>query len=360
MKLKLLDNYILKKFLTTFVFVVIILIAVICVIDFVEKNDDFIQHNLSVKIILVDYYMNMIPHYINMLSPITVFIATVFVTAKLASHTEIVAILSSGVSFKRMLVPYVIGSVIIGIFIFFFASYVIPTANKTRVAFEIKYVKNPYTFEGRNVHFRIGPDSYVYLESYNNHADVGYKFTLETIRKQELIRKLSSESIRWDSTKQKWHMDSYTLRTFNGDKETVFNGGAIDTTLNLLPKDFASTYRLKETLTNAELNKLIDEKILRGATDVEMYMTEKYERMSYPFAITVLTIIGVILSSRKVRGGVGLQIALGFVLAFIFIIFVMMSRSLASVGGIPPQLAAFVPLAVFTVIGIVLYRTVPR
>src|SRR5690606_17449091 len=147
---------------------------------------------------------------------------------------------------------------------------------------------------------------------------------------------------------------------FNGDKETVTEGGAIDTTLNLLPKDFASTYRLKETLTNAELNDLIEEKQLRGATDVEMYMTEKYERMSYPFAITVLTIIGVILSSRKVRGGVGLQIALGFILAFIFIIFVMMSRSLASVGGIPPQLAAFVPLFVFTIIGIVLYRTVPR
>ncbi|WP_192821870.1 LptF/LptG family permease [Rufibacter sp. LB8] len=360
MKLKLLDKYILFKFLTTFVFVVLILIAVICVIDFVEKNDDFIQHNLPVKTIIFDYYVNLIPHYINLLSPITVFIATVFVTAKLASHTEIVAILSSGVSFKRMLVPYIIGSILIGIFIFFFASYVIPTANKTRVAFEIKYVKNPYTFEGRNVHFRIGPETFAYLESYNNHANVGYKFTLETIKNQELFSKLSSESIRWDSLTQKWHMDSYTLRTFKGDKEVVFQGGALDTTINMLPKDFASTYRLKETLTNAELNALIDEKVLRGATDVEMYMTEKYERMSYPFAITVLTIIGVILSSRKVRGGVGLQIALGFILAFVFIIFVMMSRSLASVGGIPPQLAAFVPLFVFTIIGIVLYRTVPR
>ncbi len=358
--MKILDKYILQKFLTTFVFVVIILIAVICVIDFVEKNDDFLQHKLPVKVILVDYYMNMIPHYINMLSPITVFIATVFVTAKLASHTEIVAILSSGVSFKRLLVPYIMGSVVIGIFIFFFASYVIPQANKTRVAFEIKYVKNPYTFEGRNVHFRIGPETYAYLESYNNHANVGYKFSLETIRKQELLRKLTSESIRWDSTKQKWHMDSYTLRTFAGDKETIQYGNSVDTTLNMLPKDFASTYRLKETLTNAELNEVIDEKLLRGSTDVAMYMTEKYERMSYPFAITVLTIIGVILSSRKVRGGVGLQIALGFVLAFVFIIFVMMSRSLASVGGIPPQVAAFIPLAVFTVIGLVLYRTVPR
>lgn len=360
MKLKLLDAYILKKFLTTFVFVVLILMAIICVIDFVEKNDDFLEHNLSVKTILFDYYLHMIPYYTNMLSPITVFIATVFVTAKLASHTEIVAILSSGVSFKRMLVPYVIGSVVIGIFIFIFSAWVIPNSNKTRVAFEIKYVKKPYTFEGRNVHFRVGPDTYIYLESYNNHANVGYKFTLETIKGQELLRKLSAESISWDSTKQKWHMDAYTLHTFNGEKETVAAGGPIDTTLNLLPKDFASTYRLRETLTNAELNKVIEEKQLRGSTDIQEYLTEKYERYSYPFAITVLTIIGVILSSRKVRGGVGLQIALGFILAFVFIIFVMMSRSLAQVGGIPPQLAAWIPLFVFTIIGGVLYRTVPK
>ncbi|AMM50336.1 permease [Rufibacter sp. DG15C] len=358
--MKLLDKYILKKFLTTFVFVVIILMAVICVIDFVEKNDDFIQNNLSARTIIFDYYINMIPFYANLLSPITVFIATVFVTAKLASHTEIVAILSSGVSFKRMLVPYIIGSVVIGIFIFFFSAYVIPNANKTRVAFEIKYVKNPYTYEGRNVHFRIGPETYAYLESYNNHANVGYKFTLETIKKQELVRKLASESIRWDSTKQKWHMDAYTLRTFNGDKETVTTGGPVDTTLNMLPKDFASTYRMRETLTMAELDDVIKEKQMRGATDIAEFMTEKYERYSYPFAITVLTVIGVILSSRKVRGGVGFQIALGFILAFIFIIFVMMSRSLAQVGGIPPQLAAWIPLAVFSVIGVVLYKTVPR
>jgi lipopolysaccharide export system permease protein len=303
---KLLDKYILKKFLTTFVFVVIILMAVICVIDFVEKNDDFIQNNLSAKTIIFDYYINMIPFYANLLSPITVFIATVFVTAKLASHTEIVAIL------------------------------------------------------GRNVHFRIGPETYAYLESYNNHANVGYKFTLETIKKQELVRKLASESIRWDSTKQKWHMDAYTLRTFNGDKETVTQGGPVDTTLNMLPKDFASTYRMRETLTMAELDDVIKEKEMRGATDIAEFMTEKYERYSYPFAITVLTVIGVILSSRKVRGGVGFQIALGFILAFIFIIFVMMSRSLAQVGGIPPQLAAWIPLAVFSVIGVVLYKTVPR
>ncbi len=359
--MKLLDKYILKKFLTTFVFVVLILIAVICVIDFTEKNDDFIQTGVGIKSIIFDYYLNLIPFYINMLSPITVFIATVFVTAKLASHTEIIAILSSGVSFKRFLVPYLIGAAIISGFIFLMIGWVIPNANKTRVAFEIKYIKNPYTYDLRNIHFKLSPTQYAYLESYNNNVNIGYRFTLETIEGNALKQKLISDAITWDSTKHKWHMDRYILRTLNGDKETLtVHNAPVDTTLNLLPKDFASTYRLAETFTLPELNRFINERIMRGSDDVETYLIEKYERYSYPFAIIILTVIGVILSSRKARGGVGFQIALGFILAFIFIIFVIMSRSLAQVGDVPPMLAAWIPSLVFSVIGVVLYKTVPR
>ncbi|WP_026463008.1 LptF/LptG family permease [Adhaeribacter aquaticus] len=359
--MKLLDSYILKKFLTTFVFVVLILVAVICVIDFTEKNDDFIRTGVGFKSIVFDYYLNLIPFYANMLSPITVFIATVFVTAKLASHTEIIAILSSGVSFKRFMVPYLMGASIIGAIIFAMIGWVIPNANKTRVAFEIKYIKNPYTFDQRNIHFKLSPTSYAYLESYNNTANVGYRFTLETIEKNVLKQKLTSETLTWNAEKNKWHMDRYQLRTFNGEKETItIHNTPVDTTLNLLPKDFGSTYRLAETFTLPELNRYIQERLMRGADDVETYLIEKYERFSYPFAIIILTIIGVILSSRKARGGVGFQIALGFILAFIFIIFVIMSRSMAQVGSVPPMLAAWIPSIVFSCIGVVLYKTVPR
>jgi lipopolysaccharide export system permease protein len=359
--MKLLDKYILKKFLTTFVFVVLILVAVICVIDFTEKNDDFIKNNVSIKSILFDYYINLIPFYANMLSPITVFIATVFVTAKLASHTEVIAILSSGVSFKRFLVPYLMGAAIIGAVIFAMIGWVIPNANKTRVAFEIKYIKNPYTFDQRNIHFKLSPTSYAYLESYNNNANIGYRFTLETIENNTLKSKLMAEAISWNPEKNKWHMDRYSLRKINGDQEEIIlHTTPVDTTLNLLPKDFASTYRLAETFTLPELNRYIQERFMRGADDIEIYLIEKYERFSYPFAIIILTVIGVILSSRKARGGVGFQIALGFILAFIFIIFVIMSRSLAQVGDVPPMVAAWIPSMVFSVIGIVLYKTVPR
>ncbi|PSR56783.1 permease [Adhaeribacter arboris] len=358
--MKLLDTYILKKYLSTFVFVVLILVVIICVIDFTEKNDDFLETNPPFKSIIFDYYLNLIPFYSNMLSPITVFIATVFVTAKLAGRTEIVAILSSGVSFRRMLWPYILGAIVIGVFTFAMIGWVIPNSNKTRVAFEVKYIKKPYTFEGRNIHFKLNPESYAYIESYNNTANIGYKFTLETIKGNELLAKLTSDAITWDEKKSKWHLDNYVLRKFVGDKEITKQYGPLDTTLNLLPKDFASTYRLAETLTLPELNKFIKQKKMRGADDTEIYLIEKYERFSYPFAIIILTVIGVILSSKKRRGGIGLQVALGFTLAFIFIIFVIMSRSLAQVGDVSPMLASWIPSIIFTFIGIILYKTVPR
>ncbi len=358
--MKLLDKYILKKFLTTYVFTVLILVSVILVIDFTEKNDDFIKNNVAISEIIFDYYLNLIPYYANMLSPITVFIATVFVTAKLASHTEIVAILSSGVSFRRLLVPYLMGSSLIAVLIFGLIGWVIPNANKKSVAFQVKYTKNPFSYDSRNIHVKVAPETYVYMESYNNTANVGYNFAIETIKDTHLKSKLTSSNVQWNAEKQKWHMDYYTLRTFDGEKETMVKGGSLDTTLNLTPKDFESNYKLEQTMTLTELNRFIDEKMSRGADDIETYLIEKYERFSYPFAIIILTIIGVIVSARKARGGVGFQIALGFFLAFIFIIFVITSRSLAQVGDVDPSVAAWIPTIVFSGIGFLLYRYVPR
>ena len=231
--MKLLDWYILKKFLTTFVFAVGILVAVICVIDFTEKNDDFIKNNVPLSEILFDYYLNVIPYYANMLSPITVFIATVFVTAKLASHTEIVAMLSSGISFLRFLRPYVIGAIIISGCIFSLIGWVIPNSNKTRVAFEVAYVKNPFSYDDRNVHMKIGPETYAYLESYNNTVNIGYKFSLEHIKGQQLLRKLTANRIEWQPDKKKWRLEDYQLRSFKGEDEFISKGAFIDTALNL-------------------------------------------------------------------------------------------------------------------------------
>lgn len=359
--MNILDKYIIKKFLAAFFFSVVILVSVICVIDFTEKNDDFIQHNLSMSKIIFGYYVYLFPYFANLLSPITIFIAVVFVTAQLAARTEIVAILASGVSFRRLMLPYAMGGTVVGLLIFGLIGWVLPVGNKNRVAFERAYIKLPYRFQGRNVHIKIGPRSYVYMESYTNDSDTGYKFALETIDSTVLRRRMTADAISWDSTKHMWHLSPQLIRTFRGPQdETLQTLPARDTTLNLFPKDFASQYKLAETLTLPELNAYIRTKIERGADDTQLYLSEKYERYSYPFAIVILTLIGVILSARKSRAGVGGQIALGFVLAFVFIIFVMLSRNLAQVGSLPPLIAAWIPSMVFTAIGVALYRFVPK
>ncbi len=359
--MKILDKYIISKFLIAFFFTVVMLVSVICVIDYTEKNDDFLHHNLTFWHVFTHYYIYLFPYFANLLAPITIFIAVVFVTSRLAARTELVAMLASGMSFERLLLPYTLGAGIIAIFTFGLISWIIPKGTKEIVHFESLHVEEPWKFEGRNVHIKIGPRTYAYLESYDNVHNIGYHFALETIDSTVLRRRLTADAITWDSTKQAWKLTPQTVRTFHGQTaESLQTLPARDTTLNLYPKDFASTYRLAETLTSPELNALINTKILRGANDTAQYLSVKYERYAYPFDVIILTLIGVVLSARKTRGGVGGQIALGFVLAFIFIIFVMLSRNLASVGSLPPMLAAWVPGLVFSVIGLGLYRFVPK
>jgi lipopolysaccharide export system permease protein len=373
--MKILDKYILRKFLTTFLFVVGVLMIVLVVIDYTEKNEDFINNKPPLAAIIFDYYLNFIPYYANLLSPITIFIATVFVTSQLSARTEIVAILSAGISFNRLLVPYIVGSLIVGVFTYIAVSYIIPNANKGRIAFELKYIKNPYTFDKRNIHFKVAPETYVSLESYNNAINTGYQFTIESIRGTELLSKLSADRVVWVDTTKSWRLEGIRLRKFFKVSDTaamaggVRNGlgyedikfiGQMDTILNMAPKDFESNYQRNETMTTPELETFIKNEQLRGVESLAPYFVERYLRLTYPFAILILTMIGVILSSRKSREGPGFQIAVGFILAFIYIMFFVMSRSIALTGNIDPLLACWLPNIVFSIIGLVLYKTVPR
>jgi lipopolysaccharide export system permease protein len=358
--MKLLDLYILKKFLTSFFFVVIMLVTVIVVIDITERLDDFIGGHVSFMEVFVDYYLNFIPYIANMLSPITVFISTVFVTARLAAHTEIIAILSSGVSFKRFLFPYFIGSALIAIGTFFLIGWVIPKANKGRVAFENRYFEGEYFYEGRNVHLKIAPETYVYLESYNNAMNIGYQFTLETIKDNKMVYKLKTDKITWDSTQHSWHVDLYSERKLIDEKEVYIEGHDKDLTLSLSPKDFGNNYMLQSTFTLTDLNKYIAELKEKGAENINIYQVEKYERITYPFAVIILTMIGVVVSARKSRGGTGFQVAFGFILAAIYILMVIVSRNFANVGDITPLVAAWIPNGLFSLIGFQMYRSVPK
>ncbi|MEQ9439297.1 MAG: LptF/LptG family permease [Cyclobacteriaceae bacterium] len=357
--MKILDRYLLKKFLGTFGFVVLLLVSIVCVIDFTEKNDDFLEHQLNAGQIL-GYYLDYIPYLASLITPITVFIAVVFVTSKLASNTEIVAMLSSGVSFRRLLVPYFLGSSLIAIVSFGLNGWVIPNANKDRIAFEQQYIKSPFYYDERNIHMKVAPELYAYMESYNNSNNVGYRFTLEQIQGNEMLQKLSARRIEWDSTLAKWKLKNWTLHQFDGQSESITTGTSLDTTLNITPKDFGSTYGLYETLTLNELDQHIDRQQERGATDIPVFQVEKYIRYMSPFTAIILTFIGVIMSAKKSRGGSGFQIALGFLIAFIFIIFFIFARSIAEVNSMNPMLAVWLPNIVFTAVGVLLYYTVRR
>jgi lipopolysaccharide export system permease protein len=289
-----------------------------------------------------------------------VFIATVFFTANLAAKTEIIAILSSGVSFTRLMRPYLIGSSIIAIGTFIMIGWVVPNANKIRVPFEHQYINGTYFFDKRDVHIKIAPEVYAYIESYDNNTNTGYRFSLERISNNEIREKLMSDRITWDSVRKKWTIHDYRIRNLMPGKTGIISGIKIDTTLNLFPKDFQNKHLLHETFTLPELTRHIDLVRSRGADGIEVFLIEKYLRFANPISVIILTIIGFLVSARKSRGGVGFQIALGFSLAFIYILFFMMSKGIAEGGGMPPLLAVWLPNIVFGAVGVGLYYTLPR
>ncbi len=360
MRLKILDRYILKNFLITYLFVALVIVFIICMIDYTEKVDDFIEKKAPGSAIIFQYYLNLAPYWFNYISPLIVFIATVFFTSRMAARTEIVAMLSTGMSFSRLLLPYFMGATIIGGAMFGLVGWLLPKANKIRNQFERTYVKDEFYFSNRNVHIKVAPNTYAYLESYNVTTQTGTKFTLETVDGSDLKKKLSANQIVWQPKKNKWALKDYSIRDLSNPQQALTFGAEIDTTINLRPKDFESDYNLFETFTLPELNDYLDLLRSRGADGIEVYLIEKYTRFTQPFAIFILTAIGVIVSARKSRRGVGLQIALGFMLAFIYILFFLLSKGIAESGSIDTLLAVWLPNIVFSVIGLVLFKSLPR
>lgn len=376
--MKLLDRYILKRFLSTFFFVVLILLAIVTVIDLTEKMDKYARAQLTTMQIL-SYYKDYIPWIGSLITPITIFIATVYVCARMAAHTEIIAILSSGVSFRRMLFPYFLGSLIIASISFALNGWIIPNSNKTRLAFELQYLQNKFYYDKRNVHIQIAPQTYLYIQNYQNVSKTGYHFTMERFKDNRLIEKLTANRIVWDSLKHKWTLHDWKIKRIDtlfqtqGKPEAGFqmtstttkqdkieSGTTLDTTLVIHPKEFESDYRKYDGMTINELSHHINTLRARGSAGVEVYEVEKYTRFASPVTIFILVFMGVIVSSKKSRGGTGLQIALGFVLSFIFILFFMIFRTFAEAGSMPPQISVWVPNIIFTIIALMMYKYVPR
>ncbi|WP_339700984.1 LptF/LptG family permease [uncultured Roseivirga sp.] len=360
--MKILDKYILTKFLTTFLFVVGILVAIVLILTFSERNENFIKNEVGTWLI-IKYFLFYAPYIANLITPITVFIAAVFVTSKMASHTEIVAILAGGVSYPRMLKPFLRGAMIIAVISFAFTGWIIPEANKFRVKFENEYFADkPFVYSGEDVHFKVSPTTYVYLRSYNNYRNSGSNFTLEEIVDKKMLYKISARQIVWDSTSTSWNLRDWNIRRFNELNEEFRYENVEDTLikLNMSPQDFSSQTGLQETLTIPELYSYIEDLRQKGADNIPIYHIEKLTRFMSPFTAIILTFIGVILSSRKTRGGVGFQIALGFLLAFIYILLFIATKSIAEAGSMDALLAVWMPNIIFTMLGFSIYRFVPK
>ncbi len=360
LKIKKLDTYLIRKFLGTFFYAIILIIVIVIIFDISEKIDDFLEKDAPLTDILFKYYLNFIPYFINLFSPLFTFIAVIFFTSKMASNTEIVAILGSGISFKRLLRPYIIASIFIAFLSFILSNFIIPTSNKNRLEFEMMYIKNAKRPKNINIHMQISPGTFVYCEYFNPDNNSAVHFSIEKINEKGLYYKMSSNIARYDSLTRKWQIENYFIRSIDGMNEQIKSGKKIDTTLNLKPNDFLDNLRDIESMNYSELNAYIKDEKLRGSENVAYSEVEKHKRIAFPFATVVLTLIGVALSSRKVRGGIGINLGLGIGLSFAFILFMQISTTFATNGNLPALISVWIPNIIFGLIGLLLVRLAPK
>jgi lipopolysaccharide export system permease protein len=359
----LIDFYIIKKFLGTFFFALVLILGIAVIFDFAEKLDDFIQKEAPLKAIIFDYYINFIPYFATLFAPMFVFIAVIFFTSKMAYNTEIVAILNGGMSFRRMMLPYFISAAFIALFTFTLTNFVIPHSNIIRLDFEAKYWRNADYRKVNigSVHRQVYPNVYIYMKSYNAQLRQGNNFSIERFNdKGQLESKLMAQTVRWDTLTNKWGAMWYYIRDIDSLNEKITTGRRIDTTLNITPADLGRSPEMVGTMNYGELNKYIDLLKLQGSDELKLYLNERHRRYANSFAIFILTLMGVSLSSKKIRGGIGMQIGLGLLLSFSYILFLQFSSQFSLKGDLNPMLAMWLPNIVFSVIALVLYRLAPK
>ena len=358
---KKIDAYIVSKFITTFFVALILIIGIVIIFDISEKIDNFVAKEAPLKAVIFDYYLNFIPYFMNMFSPLFVFITVIFFTSKMAADSEIIAILSCGISFHRMMVPYIFSATLIALLSLCLNLFIIPDANKTRLDFENQYVKTRYKSVGRNVHYQISPGEFVFAESFSSWNNTAYRFTLEKIVDNKMVSKISAESAVYNEEKNVWTLKKYFIRDYNNDlTDRIRSGKQLDTTLALSSKDFYLTEKTVETLNYHELNNLIDTQKMRGDANVKLALIEKNTRFALPFSAFILTIMGVALSSKKRRGGIGWNIGIGIALAFTYILFLRFSQMFVHTDTLPPVIALWLPNVVFAIIAGFLYKIAPK
>lgn len=354
-RLKVLDIFILKKFLGTYFMATILILAVISMFDITEKLDAFLTAPL--KETIFDYFSSFLPYFANMLSPLFVFISVIFFTTKLAGNSEIIAILSSGVSFRRLLRPYMIGAAIIAALTFVLSNYIIPPGNEKRIAYTNKYVRNKSVQTGVDIQLMARPGEVVYIGRFENSTKTGYRFSFDKFNGKELVSRMTAQSVTYDTTRNyHWKVRDYMIRDFDGMKETIRSGSAMDTIIPIEPRDFLISANDWETLTTPQLTEYVDKQKMRGVANIKSFEIEREKRYASTAAAFILTLIGMSLSSKKSKGGMGLNIGIGLALSFSYILFTTVTSSFAVSGLTSPFVAMQIPNVIYLAIGLFLYH----
>lgn len=355
------DQYITKKFILTFFVALLLIIGIVIIIDVSQKIEYFVKNEAPLKAIVFDYYLNFVPYFVNMFSPLFVFITVIFFTSRMAANSEIIAILSGGVSYRRLMVPYLVSAVFIALLSLGLNLFVIPKSNTIRVEFESKYIKRHNNFNLRNIHYQIAPGQFVYMESFSKWNNTGYKFTIEDIENNRLKRKVSAETAVWDSTMAGWKLRRVVIRDYTtGLEDKVEYINVRDTVIALKIKDLFNNEKTVETLSGGQLSELIATQKMRGDANVMYAEIEMHRRWALPFSAIILTIMGVTLSSKKKRGGIGWNLGIGIALAFSYILFLKFSEMFVYTNTLPPGIALWIPNILFAFIAAVLYRLAPK
>ena len=359
--LKRIDRYIMGKFLGTFFFALALILSISVVFDINENIDSFINNKAPVKAIILDYYMNFVPYYANLFSPLFIFISVIFFTSKLAENSEIIAMFSTGMSFKRLLVPYFLSAMIIAIGSYILSSHFIPKGSITRINFETQYKNKKKTNYARNIQLVVDTNVIAYMERYEGYNRTGYRFSLDKFENNRLVSHLTARRATYDTTKlHKWVIRDYMIREMKGMKETITKGDRIDSIINMEPQDFLISRNQYETMTSPELKTYIDKQKQRGFANIKEFEVEYYKRIATPFAAFILTLIGASLSSKKVKGGMGMNLGVGLGLSASYILFQTITSTFAISGNVPPMVAVWIPNILFLFIAIYLYIKAPK
>lgn len=361
--LKILDWYIIKKFIGTYFYSIALIISISIVFDINENLAKFTQYHAPIKAIVFDYYMNFVPYFANLFSPLFVFIAVIFFTSKLASNSEIISMLAAGVSFKRLMRPYMVSAAIISVMTFFLGAYIIPKGTIIRQNFESMYKNKKKITAAENVQLQVGKGVIAYIQHYDNNLKKGYGFCLDKFENKKLVSHLTAAEIQYDTisdTKYHWKVSNWRIRQLKGLRETITSGASKDTTIMMEPTDLVFSKGQQETFTSPQLRDYITKQIDRGSGNVVQYEVEYHKRIATSFASFILATIGLSLSSRKRKGGMGMYLGIGLALSFTYIMLQTVSATFAINANTPPMLAAWIPNIVFTIVAYFCYRKAPN